>query len=74
MISIRYLGDTDVILRRVLSQAYYTRRCVRSEGLTVGMNNLSRHCAGTAAGNYGVPVVVNGASYGFASGAAPRAR
>lgn len=37
-------------------------------------NGHGTHCAGTAAGNYGVPVVVNGASYGFASGAAPRAR
>lgn len=33
-----------------------------------------RHCAGTAAGNQGVSVVVNGADYGKASGTAPRAR
>ncbi|KAG0626069.1 hypothetical protein M758_2G100300 [Ceratodon purpureus] len=37
-------------------------------------NGHGTHCAGTAAGNYGVPVVVNGANYGLASGAAPRAR
>lgn len=32
------------------------------------------HVASTAAGNYGVPVVVNGFNYGRASGMAPRAR
>ncbi|GKC22626.1 subtilisin-like protease SBT2.4, partial [Tanacetum coccineum] len=32
------------------------------------------HVAATAAGNYGVPVVVNGFYYGRASGMAPRAR
>ncbi|WOH11497.1 hypothetical protein DCAR_0830984 [Daucus carota subsp. sativus] len=32
------------------------------------------HVASTAAGNYGVPVVVNGYNYGRASGMAPRAR
>ncbi|KAG0568710.1 hypothetical protein M758_6G037400 [Ceratodon purpureus] len=32
------------------------------------------HTASTAAGNYGVPVVFNGARYGLASGVAPRAR
>lgn len=32
------------------------------------------HTASTAAGNYGVPVVMNGFHYGNASGIAPRAR
>ncbi|GJU85515.1 subtilisin-like protease SBT2.4 [Tanacetum coccineum] len=32
------------------------------------------HVTATAAGNYGVPVVVNGFYYGRASGMAPRAR
>ncbi|KAL9267825.1 Subtilisin-like protease SBT2.5-like protein [Drosera capensis] len=32
------------------------------------------HTASTAAGNYGVPVVVNGFNYGYASGMAPGAR
>ena len=32
------------------------------------------HVASTAAGNAGVPVVVNGFDYGRASGMAPRAR
>ncbi len=32
------------------------------------------HTASTAAGNHGVPVIVNGAFYGNASGMAPRAR
>uniref|UniRef100_A0A7I4FL70 Peptidase S8/S53 domain-containing protein n=1 Tax=Physcomitrium patens TaxID=3218 RepID=A0A7I4FL70_PHYPA len=32
------------------------------------------HCAGTAAGNYGVPVIVHGQDFGNASGIAPRAR
>ncbi|XP_024362590.1 subtilisin-like protease SBT2.5 [Physcomitrium patens] len=32
------------------------------------------HTASTAAGNHGVPVIVNGANYGSASGVAPRAR
>ena len=40
----------------------------------IGGDDFSRHCAGIAAGNYGVPVVVNNASYGLASGVAPRAR
>lgn len=35
---------------------------------------LFSHVASTAAGNYGVPVVVNGYNYGRASGMAPRAR
>jgi hypothetical protein len=32
------------------------------------------HTASTAAGNHGVPVLVNGVFYGNASGMAPRAR
>jgi hypothetical protein len=35
---------------------------------------MSSHTSATAAGNYGVPVVVNGYFYGNASGMAPRAR
>lgn len=37
-------------------------------------NGHGTHCAGTAAGNYGVPVLVHGVDYGTASGTAPRAR
>jgi subtilisin family serine protease len=37
-------------------------------------NGHGTHCAGTAAGNNGVPVFVNGQDFGFASGIAPRAR
>jgi hypothetical protein len=35
---------------------------------------MGSHTSATAAGNYGVPVVVNGYFYGNASGMAPRAR
>lgn len=34
----------------------------------------SSHVASTAAGNYGVPVILNNVTYGKASGMAPRAR
>lgn len=37
-------------------------------------NGHGTHCAGTAAGNNGVPVYANGQDFGFASGIAPRAR
>jgi hypothetical protein len=35
---------------------------------------VDSHTASTAAGNHGVPVLVNGVFYGNASGIAPRAR
>ncbi|KAG0568574.1 hypothetical protein KC19_6G030000 [Ceratodon purpureus] len=37
-------------------------------------NGHGSHCAGTAAGNYGVPVIVQNQNFGNASGTAPRAR
>ncbi|GJZ84461.1 hypothetical protein Tco_0649800 [Tanacetum coccineum] len=44
------------------------------EGTLPSSSVLMSHVAATAAGNYGVPVVVNGFYYGRASGMAPRAR
>lgn len=42
--------------------------------LILFMKPVNSHTAATAAGNHGVPVIVDGFNYGYASGMAPGAR
>lgn len=54
-----------------LSDAYIT---LIIEKIIAEQCFIFSHVVSTAAGNFGVPVVVNGLYYGRASGMAPRAR
>ncbi|KAK6794001.1 hypothetical protein RDI58_007454 [Solanum bulbocastanum] len=67
---------------KIVSARFFSAGAQTSTTLNDSMDILSpfdavghgSHVASTAAGNFGVPVVVNGLYYGRASGMAPRAR
>ncbi|OVA20003.1 Peptidase S8/S53 domain [Macleaya cordata] len=67
---------------KIVSARYFSAGAQAIATLNASMDFLSpfdavghgSHVASTAAGNSGVPVIMNGFFYGFASGMAPRAR